>query len=221
MQFFLFCLIEKEREEKLELKRLVDAQAAEKKRKEAADRIEANVKAARNQADEKRSELLEKQARHEEYMNEIKQSAQEAREAAAKRKAVMDTKKKCRLKKVKEEEEENKRGVRSKMEQEEERLKELAEQRAKEARLIKAEKDLQLQMKRENLDRIKRAQEYQLKVQVQKADANDKRCQQLKKRKEDLLRVRKKNAHEARVKKDRLVAMLVRILFVISSYKTS
>ena len=38
---------EKEREAKLELKRLVDAQQAELKRKEAKDRIESNLLAAR------------------------------------------------------------------------------------------------------------------------------------------------------------------------------
>ena len=55
---------EQAREEKLELKRLVDAQVAEAKRKEAADRIEANLTAARTREEEKRSIQLEKQAKH-------------------------------------------------------------------------------------------------------------------------------------------------------------
>lgn len=55
---------ERAKEEKLELKRLVDAQVAEAKRKEAADRIEANLKAARAKEEEKRADLMEKQSKH-------------------------------------------------------------------------------------------------------------------------------------------------------------
>ena len=57
-------LTERAKEEKLELKRLVDAQVAEAKRKEAADRIEANLRAAQAKEEEKRDALLKKQAKH-------------------------------------------------------------------------------------------------------------------------------------------------------------
>lgn len=43
---------------------------------------------------------------------------------------------------------------------------------------------------------------------LQKAMENDQRCQDLKKRKEDLLKLRRKNAHEAKVKKDKLMEIL-------------
>jgi len=199
---------EQEREAKLELKRLVDAQAAEAKRKEAADRIESNVKAAGQQQEEKRSGLLQKQARQKEFMDEISRDKEADFGERQWRNEAMDRKRRYQLKKKKENEEATKRVVLSKIEQEEARLKELADRRRKEQMLIKAEKDLQLQMKRENLDRIKRAQEYQLKCQIQKADSNDKRCQELKKRKEELLKIRQKNAYEAKVKKDRLMAVM-------------
>lgn len=87
-------------------------------------------------------------------------------------------------------------------------MKELKDQRLKEQMLIKAEKDLQLQMKRDNQERIKKAHEYHLKEMTRKADENDKRCQDLKRKKEDLLKLRRKNMCEAKVKKDRLVARL-------------
>ena len=62
---------EREKNEKLELKRLVDAQAAEQKRKETQQRIESNLRAARQAQESKRNELLLKQQRHEEFMDQI------------------------------------------------------------------------------------------------------------------------------------------------------
>lgn len=71
---------EREREAKLELKRLVDAQVAEAKRKEAAHRIESNLRAAKDAQEFKRNELLDKQARHEEFLDVIMKEKQAERE---------------------------------------------------------------------------------------------------------------------------------------------
>mmetsp|Transcript_109 Transcript_109/g.216 ORF Transcript_109/g.216 Transcript_109/m.216 type:complete len:220 (-) Transcript_109:56-715(-) len=121
---------------------------------------------------------------------------------------ALDRKRKHQLKKTKEKELATKRGVLSKIEQEDALLKELADRRRKEQVFLKTEKLLRQQTKKENLERMKKAQEYQLKMMMQKAEANDRRCQDLKKHKEDLGKVRRKNAHEAKVKKDRLLTVL-------------
>lgn len=199
---------EKEREAKLELKRLVDAQVADAKRKDAADRISSNLNTAKQQEEGKRSTLLHKQAKQKEFVDIIQRGKQADIAERQQHTEAVNRKRSYQLRKKKESEEATKRTITSKIDQEEARLKELSDQRRKEQMLLKAEKDIQLQMKRENLERIKKAQAYHLKEIMRKAEANDQRCQDLKKRKEDLLKVRRKNAHEAKVKKDKLMAVL-------------
>ena len=199
---------EREKNEKLELRRLVDAQAAEQKRKETQQRIESNLRAARQAQESKRNELLLKQQRHEEFMDQI---AREKEVEMAERKQlneVMDSKRRAQLNKTKKEKEEIKKTVRSKIEQEEQHLRELAAHRRKEQMLIKAERDLQLQMKKDNLERIKRAQEYRQRELLRKADEDDRRCQEMKEKKESLLKLRQKNVAMAKLKKDKLMEAL-------------
>ena len=74
--------------------------------------------------------------------------------------------------------------------------------------LIKAERDLQLQMKKDNLERIKRAQEYRQRELLRKADEDDRRCQEMKEKKESLLKLRQKNVAMAKLKKDKLMEAL-------------
>ena len=59
--------------------------------------------------------------------------------------------------------------------------------------LIKAERDLQLQLKKENLERIKKANEYKQKEMTRKAQEDDRRCLEMKQKKEQLLKLRQKN----------------------------
>jgi len=193
---------EREREAKLELKRLVDLQAAEVKRKETHQRIETNLNNAREREEIKRRELVQKQARHEEFINEITREKVQEAKVRLQHNEAMDRKRLVQLKKTKEKEEIAKLEVRSKIEQEEEHLKNLDGQRRKEQLLIKAERDLQLQMKKDNLVRIKKAQEYHLKEMLRKADESDRRCQDLKREKESLLQLRRKNAHESKVRRE-------------------
>lgn len=196
---------EREREAKLELKRLVDLQVAEVKRQETQQRIETNLNNAREREEIKRRELVQKQARHEEFINEITREKVQEAKVRLQHNEAMDRKRLALLKKTKEKEEIAKLEVRSKIEQEEGHLKVIDEQRRKELLLIKAERDLQLQMKKDNLERIKKAQEYHLKEMMRKADESDKRCQDLKRDKESLLQLRRKNVHEANVSREAYV----------------
>ena len=190
------------------MKRIVDAQATEVKRKEIADRIEANLKAAREKEEDKRTGLLRKQGRHEELMSQIYEEKQAELEHRQEMNEAIERKRQHQLKLTRDKDDAIKQDIRTRIEQEEANLIHLAEQRRKEQMLLKAEKDLQMQMKRENLKRIKRKQEYQLKETMRKVEENDRRTQELKKRKEELLKLRRKNAHEAKVTKDKLMAVL-------------
>ena len=184
---------EREREAKIELKRLVDAQQAEAKRIQTKKRIEKNLTAARQQQESKRSELLQKRARHEEFMNEIERERYAESKELKRINEIRDRKRKNQLKMSKQKEEEVKMKSKSKIEQGEDHLKQLAEKRRKEQMLIKAERDLQMQLKKDNLARIKRANEYKQKEMTRKAQEDDRRCLEMKQKREQLLRERQKN----------------------------
>lgn len=114
----------------------------------------------------------------------------------------------ARLNKSKAREEEWKAKARSQIEKDELRLREMNEQRRKDQMILKAQKDMDLQLKKDNLERIRRAQMYKQRQQMEKAEASDKKCRELQRRKEELLKIRKQNASAAKIKKDRLLEVL-------------
>ena len=124
------------------------------------------------------------------------------------RSKAIDHRRRSQLRNSRKQEEESKQQVLAKLRHEEETIAKLREDRSKEAALAKAERDLQLQMKKNNLERIKRANEYRLRETERKAEANNRRAMELKTKKEELLRARQRNAAQARVEKDKLLRVL-------------
>ena len=112
------------------------------------------------------------------------------------------------MNKSKAREEEGKAKARSQIEKDELRLREMNEQRRKDQMILKAQRDMDLQLKKDNLERIRRAQMYKQRQQMEKAEASDKKCRELQRRKEELLKIRKQNASAAKIKKDRLLEVL-------------
>jgi hypothetical protein len=206
--FLTHLIIEREREAKIDLKRLVDLQAAEAKREEVEDMKQANLEAARLMQEIKRNALLQKHAQHESLIGELAIEKEAESAVRQERNAVIDLKRKRQLQRAKEKEEVIKTRVQSKIEQQESRLRDLAERRLKEQVAIKAENERQLQLKNQNLERIKKAKEDQLAETKRKAEEHDRKCEDLKKSKEHLMKLRHKTTAEAKVKKDRLRSIL-------------
>ena len=201
-------IIEREREAKIVLKRLVDLQAAEAKRKEVEDMKQANLEAAKLMQEMKRNSLLQKHAQHESLIGEIAIEKEAESVVRQERNAVIDLKRKRQLQQAKEKEEAIKTRVQSKIEQQEARLQDLAERRLKEKVAIRAEKERQLQLKNKNLERIKKAKEDKLAETKRKAEEHDRKCDDIKRSKENLMKLRHKTSAEGKVKKDRLRSIL-------------
>lgn len=206
--FLTHLIIEREREAKIDLKRLVDLQAAEAKREEVEDMKQANLEAARLMQEIKRNALLQKHAQHESLIGELAIEKEAESAVRQERNAVIDLKRKRQLQRAKEKEEVIKTRVQSKIEQQESRLRDLAERRLKEQVAIKAENERQLQLKNQNLERIKKAKEDQLAETKRKAEEHDRKCEDLKKSKEHLMKLRHKTTADSKVKKDRLRSIL-------------
>ena len=166
-------------------------------------------------------------------MHEIELQKKEEMAFRKQRSKALDQRRRHQLQRSRFREEEAKQQARAKLQHEEETIAKLREDRLKEAVLVKAERDLQvgagvdfellsnsltcecrnpqlpqLQMKKDNLERIKRANAYRLRETERKAEANDRRAMELKAKKEELLRARQRNAARARVEKDKLLRVL-------------
>ena len=169
---------------------------------------QANLEATRLMQEMKRNALLQKHAQHESLIGEIAIEKEAESAVRQERNAVINLKRKRQVQRAKEKEEATKTRVQSKIEQQESRLRDLAERRLKEQVAIKAEKERQLQLKNQNLERIKKAKEDQLAETKRKAEEHDRKCEDLKKSKEHMIKLRHKTTAEAKVKKDRLRSIL-------------
>jgi hypothetical protein len=76
--------------------------------------------------------------------------------------------------------------------------------------LLKEEREINMQLKRENVERIKRMQEYKRLETLKKISENDERTEEMLRKKEELAKARRQNAIEAKIRRDRLMQTLER-----------
>jgi hypothetical protein len=84
----------------------------------------------------------------------------------------------------------------------------LKELKNKDMAMMKEERDLHMQLKRENVERIKRMQEYKRLQTMRKVSENDQRTEEMLKKKKETAKTRRKNAVEAKIRKDKLLQSL-------------
>ena len=156
----------------------------------------------------KQNALLQKHTRHKSLIDEIAIEKEAESVVRQKRNTIIDQKRNRQLHHAKEKEEATKTSVQSKIKQQEARLKDLADRRLQEQLAIKAEKEHQLQLKNKNLELIKKAQKDHLEEMMRKAEEHDRKCEDLKKSKDHLMKLRRKTTVEAKLKRDQLRAIL-------------
>lgn len=156
----------------------------------------------------KQNALLQKHTRHKSLIDEIAIEKEAESAVRQKRNTIIDQKRNRQLHHAKEKEEATKTSVQSKIKQQEARLKDLADRRLQEQLAIKAEKEHQLQLKNKNLELIKKAQKDHLEEMMRKAEEHDRKCEDLKKSKDHLMKLRRKTTVEAKLKRDQLRAIL-------------
>lgn len=199
---------DRELHEKLELKRLVNAQAAEEKRKDLRRRIENNVEARKRHEFSKRSELLQRKAKQEEIMNEKEKERAKLLLKQKQRSQAIERKRKQQLELARENERAAKLAAEAKIQNVEAHLEDIVWRRTREQVLIKAERELQLQMKKDNLERLKRKQEFRHNETLQRVQEKEERTKGLMRQKAELMKIRRQNAAKAKIEKDRLLSVL-------------
>jgi len=95
-----------------------------------------------------------------------------------------------------------------KFNEDEENVAKLKEIKEKDAALLKEERDLHMELKRENVERIKRMQEYRRLETMRKVSENDERTEEILRTREELAKSRHKNAVQAKIRRDKLMQTL-------------
>eukprot|EP00557_Chaetoceros_sp_GSL56_P007835 CAMPEP_0176506236 /NCGR_PEP_ID=MMETSP0200_2-20121128/16925_1 /TAXON_ID=947934 /ORGANISM="Chaetoceros sp., Strain GSL56" /LENGTH=564 /DNA_ID=CAMNT_0017905853 /DNA_START=899 /DNA_END=2589 /DNA_ORIENTATION=- len=199
---------EQERQMRIEKKREADQHELNQKRKQAADRIALNKEVARRKEEERKKAVIDKRKRNDEQQQQITMSREQERELARQEREALARKREYQAKLAKEREEEMKASLLKKFNDSEEKINEMKHLQEKDMVLIKEERDINMQLKRENVERIKRMQEYKRLETVKKIADNDQRTEEMLKRKEELAKARRQNAIEAKIRRDRLMQTL-------------
>lgn len=199
---------ERDRLAKIELKKLVSQQIAEQKRRDAAEILRRNKEKAFMVEETKRLALLQKHQQHENIFEGITKHKQDETIIRKRRDSIIGLTRIRHSQQAKETEEKEALKVLSKIEQQEARVRMLAEARIKEQMEIKALRERERRTKAETLIKLKEQQDDLRKETVRRTEEHNKRCEELKKSKEDMLRLRRKASADAKLKKDRLKAVL-------------
>jgi len=154
------------------------------------------------------AELLQKQREADELLKR-KQYEQELNRRQKQERLFLETRKKAlRLQEAKENEEKRKNMVMKKFECEEEHLSSLHRLKKKKFLIERERRAMQDQLKRENVERIKRMHDYHRSETERKVREGDKRIKEMMKKKRLMIEQRKKAAYEAKRQKDKILDIL-------------
>jgi len=154
------------------------------------------------------AELLQKQREAGELLKR-KQYEQELNRRQKQERLFLETRKKAlRLQEAKENEEKRKNMVMKKFECEEEHLSSLHRLKKKKFLIERERRAMEDQLKRENVERIKRMHDYHRSETERKVREGDKRIKEMMKKKRLMIEQRKKAAYEAKRQKDKILDIL-------------
>ncbi len=151
---------------------------------------------------------MEKMARNQEQQEYIASLRQHERYLNKKEREAMSRKREYQAQLAKEREAEMKESLVKKFQEDDKKVAMIHAMKEKELQLLKEERELNFHMKRENVERIKRMQEYKRLETMKKISENDMRTEEMLKTKEELAKTRRKNAVQAKIKRDKLMQVL-------------
>ena len=125
-----------------------------------------------------------------------------------KQREIDEQRRHMQMKSLKSAKEDRKQMLRQKFEADENYLHELKQLKARELAIAKEKRDLSNELKKENVIRIKKAQEYEAQQVLEKISEDEKRAKEMIKRRAELALHRKKAAIEAKRQKDLLFNLL-------------
>lgn len=167
-----------------------------------------NKKSAQRHEEERKKVVMDTMVKNQQQHEYIAAMREEERCMQKKEKETMARKREYQAQLTKEREMKKKNALVQKFNDDERKVERIQVMKAQEMSLIKEEKELHLQLKRENADRINRMQEYKRIETMKKITENYARTEEMIKQKEHLAKTRQKNAVEAKIRKDKLMQIL-------------
>ncbi len=167
-----------------------------------------NKEAARKHEENRKKAIIDKMEKNQQQQEYIATIREREILMNQKEKEALSKKREYQAQLAKDREMEMKKFLMDKFHEDEKKVRLAQAMKKKELDIIKEERDLHLQMKRENVERIKRMQEYKRLETMKKISENDARTEEMMQKKEELAKSRQKNAVEAKIKRDKLMQIL-------------
>ena len=167
-----------------------------------------NKEAAQQHEEERKKAVMDKMARNQQQQGYIESLREHERDLNQKEREAISRKREYQAQLAKERELEVKDFLLNKFHEDEKKVAMIQSMKEKDMALLKEERELNTQLKRDNVERIKRMQEYKRLETMRKINENDMRTEGLLKTKQELAKARRKNAVEAKIKRDKLMQIL-------------
>mmetsp|Transcript_3610 Transcript_3610/g.5587 ORF Transcript_3610/g.5587 Transcript_3610/m.5587 type:complete len:567 (-) Transcript_3610:82-1782(-) len=196
------------RQAKLDQKIAREKLILEAKRKATSERLERNRQAAYRKEEEKKNKILKKKEIAERNRSQHLQVQERQKHLKRQQRELDEQRRHMQLESLKNVKEDRKQMLMQKFEADKDYLHELKQRRARELAIAKEKRDLSNELKKENVIRIKKAQEYEAQRVLEKISEDEKRAEEMLKRRAELALHRKNAAIEAKRQKDLLVNML-------------
>ena len=200
--------LEKIRMDKVKAKRDEDQRQYAQRREQVQERILTNLEMAKRREEKRKADFFDKKNYHEQLRAQA--LAQQEKDRALKNREafLMEQKRQLTLKATRQKEEEDKEMLRQKFDDDDKFVAQLEKKRGKEHALLKERENLNKQLKLENVERIKRIQEYKRLETLRKINEGDKRTEEMIRRKEEIIAQRRKAGLQTKMQKDEMMNIL-------------
>ncbi|GMI36071.1 hypothetical protein TeGR_g10542 [Tetraparma gracilis] len=199
---------EKIRMAKVEAKRKIDGQRYKERRQEVEERILTNLDMAKAREEKRKMDYYQKKDYHERLRAQAFAEQEKDREMKNRENFLMEQKRQLALQATKEKEEMDKEMMLQKFDNDAKFVEQLNQVRGKEHALLKEKENLNKQLKQENVERIKRIQEYKRLETLKKISEGDKRTEEMMRRKEEIIQQRRIAGLKTKMQKDEIMSVL-------------
>jgi len=201
---------EAERSRKLEAKRLSDLNAIEMKRRLVSRRIQANLVAAKHRDEQKLLELQQKRERAKELQDLLASQLQRKHDEESKQKEILSRKREYQAKLSRSNQEAMIQKSAQKLKDEEEIIEKQHQAKLQRQLLVRQERSIHEEIKKENVDRFKRIEEYKRQTVMRKIEENEKKVEDMMRKKLEISETRRRAALQVKIQRDLLMAQIER-----------
>ena len=172
------------------------------------DRILSNLEMAKNREEKRKVDFFQKKDYHERLRHQALSEQEKDREMRNRENFLMEQKRQLALQATREKEEMDKEMMLQKFDNDAKFVEQLNQVRGKEHALLKEKENLNKQLKQENVERIKRIQEYKRLETLKKISEGDRRTEEMMKRKGEIIQQRRIAGLKTKMQKDQIMEVL-------------